>query len=207
MFLSTERFRNNSASFNFKKKSKYMVHENLVYSDLNIFNFSEGFDNWEHSTRMSRFSSSARKWHRVFSGVAAGSAVVAAGGALAVGSVAAEGFEIHPPHFHWNHKGPLDQLDMKRLLILITVCIFLYTWIKTLACIFENAERMQCQKLTSINFPQFQSSKVTWTAEVTSKHSGLESRTATRISMNARESCNLYFGLVCMGFHIICYRI
>jgi|ERR1712226_85848 len=57
--------------------------------------------------------SSAKTWHRVLTGIAAGSAVVGTCGALAVGTVAAEGFEIHPPHFHWNHNGPIDQLDMK----------------------------------------------------------------------------------------------
>ena len=61
------------------------------------------------------FSSGTNRWQRrVLSGLALGSATVAGGAALTVGSMAAEGFEIHPPHFHWNHKGPIDQLDMKR---------------------------------------------------------------------------------------------
>lgn len=63
---------------------------------------------------MNRFFSGSNKWgKRLLMGALAGSSAVAVGGAVAAGTVLAEGFEIHPPHFHWNHKGPLDQLDMK----------------------------------------------------------------------------------------------
>jgi ubiquinol-cytochrome c reductase cytochrome c1 subunit len=34
-------------------------------------------------------------------------------GVVVGGAVLAEGFAIHPPHYHWNHKGVFDQLDMK----------------------------------------------------------------------------------------------
>ena len=51
--------------------------------------------------------------------MAAGAAVTSGAGCVAMGTLAAEGFEIHAPHFHWNHSGPLDQLDMKRLKVIL----------------------------------------------------------------------------------------